>query len=95
MVHAEETGFSNPRGRDEKWKERLEELQWPTKKLPEIAGGIGTTLSALTRRYLFVSLFKTCAESLASENASRLEAMQRAKKISVIYWMTLIIAFID
>jgi F-type H+-transporting ATPase subunit gamma len=30
--------------------------------------------------YLFVSLFKACAESLASENASRLDAMQRAEK---------------
>jgi len=30
--------------------------------------------------YLFVSLFRACAESLASENASRLEAMQRADK---------------
>ncbi|HLP59113.1 MAG TPA: F0F1 ATP synthase subunit gamma, partial [Candidatus Deferrimicrobium sp.] len=30
--------------------------------------------------YLFVSLFRTCAESLASENASRLAAMQRADK---------------
>ena len=28
----------------------------------------------------FVSLFKACAESLASENASRLAAMQRAEK---------------
>ena len=32
------------------------------------------------REYLFVSLFKACAESLASENASRLAAMQRAEK---------------
>ena len=29
-------------------------------------------------QYLFVSLFRACAESLASENASRLAAMQRA-----------------
>ena len=32
------------------------------------------------REYLFVSLFRACAESLASENASRLAAMQRADK---------------
>ncbi len=38
------------------------------------------TLWALVREYLFVSLFKACAESLASENASRLAAMQRAEK---------------
>jgi F-type H+-transporting ATPase subunit gamma len=29
---------------------------------------------------LFVLLFQACAESLASENASRLAAMQRAEK---------------
>ncbi len=65
---------------DEKWKQSLEKLQWPTKKTPEVAGDIQQTVSALIREYLFVSLFKACAESLASENASRLEAMQRAEK---------------
>ena len=39
-----------------------------------------STLRALVREYLFVSLFRACAESLASENASRLGAMQRAEK---------------
>ena len=29
---------------------------------------------------LFISLFRACAESLASENASRLVAMERADK---------------
>jgi F-type H+-transporting ATPase subunit gamma len=37
-------------------------------------------LKALLREYLFVSLFKACALSLAAENASRLAAMQRAEK---------------
>jgi F-type H+-transporting ATPase subunit gamma len=37
-------------------------------------------LRALIREYLFISLFRACAESLASENASRLAAMQRADK---------------
>lgn len=43
-------------------------------------GGGTTTLRTLIREYLFVSLFRACAESLASENASRLTAMQRADK---------------
>jgi F-type H+-transporting ATPase subunit gamma len=43
-------------------------------------GGGTATLRALVREYLFVSLFRACAESLASENASRLAAMQRADK---------------
>jgi F-type H+-transporting ATPase subunit gamma len=37
-------------------------------------------LRALIREHLFVSLFRACAESLASENASRLDAMQRADR---------------
>ena len=43
-------------------------------------GGNTVTLRALIREYLFISLFRACAESLASENASRLAAMQRADK---------------
>jgi F-type H+-transporting ATPase subunit gamma len=38
------------------------------------------TLRAFVREYLFVSLFRACAESLSSENASRLAAMERAEK---------------
>ena len=47
---------------------------------PEILGGSTGTLRALIREYLFISLFRACAESLASENTSRLAAMQRADK---------------
>ena len=65
---------------DENWRRKLVDLRWPTKNLPEVLGSGITTLRALIRGYLFVSLFKACAESLASENASRLAAMQRADK---------------
>lgn len=65
---------------DEKWREEFIDLEWPTENLPEVLGNREKTLSALIREYLFVSLFKACAESLASENASRLAAMQRAEK---------------
>lgn len=64
---------------DEVWRVEISALQWPTKNLSEVMGGI-TTLRAFIREYLFVSLFRACAESLASENASRLAAMQRADK---------------
>jgi F-type H+-transporting ATPase subunit gamma len=43
-------------------------------------GDRDATLGSLISEYLFVSLFTACAESLASENASRLAAMQRAEK---------------
>ncbi len=62
------------------WKDTLERIPWPTQKIPQVAGGMKSTLDALVREYLFTSLFKACAESLASENASRLEAMTRAEK---------------
>jgi F-type H+-transporting ATPase subunit gamma len=65
---------------DETWHKQLAELPWPTGNLPEDIGGGTSTLRALIREYLFVSIFRACAESLASENASRLAAMQRADK---------------
>jgi len=65
---------------DENWGRKLAEHPWPTGNLPEVMGGSPTTLRALISEYLFVSLFRACAESLASENASRLAAMQRADK---------------
>jgi len=63
---------------DERWCRQLVERPWPTANLPEVMGERAATLRALIREYLFVSLFRACAESLASENASRLAAMQRA-----------------
>jgi len=65
---------------DTSWHRELAERDWPTKYLPEVFGDDITTLRALIREYLFVSLFRACAESLASENTSRLAAMQRADK---------------
>jgi len=65
---------------DEVWRRELSTLRWPTKNLPEVMNDSESTLQALVREYLFVSLFRACAESLASENASRLTAMQRAEK---------------
>jgi F-type H+-transporting ATPase subunit gamma len=65
---------------DEVWQRGLTAMAWPTKNLPEVMNGGAATLLAFVREYLFVSLFRACAESLASENASRLAAMQRAEK---------------
>lgn len=65
---------------DSLWRRDLAAIRWPTNNLPEVMNGGEQTLLALVREYLFVSLFRACAESLASENASRLAAMQRAEK---------------
>jgi len=65
---------------DDTWRRTLADRAWPTKRVPEVMGGDTATVRAFIREYLFVSLFRACAESLASENASRLAAMQRADK---------------
>ena len=65
---------------DAEWQQGLAQVRWPTGNLPEILCGGTATLRALIHEYLFISLFRACAESLASENASRLAVMQRADK---------------
>lgn len=65
---------------DAAWRGSLAGHAWPSVNLPEVLGRGTDTLRALIREYLFVSLFRACAESLASENAARLAAMQRAEK---------------
>jgi F-type H+-transporting ATPase subunit gamma len=65
---------------DEAWRKSLAAVPWPGKALPEVMDDGSTTLRALIREYLFISLFRACAESLASENASRLAAMERADR---------------
>ncbi|MDR0361626.1 MAG: F0F1 ATP synthase subunit gamma [Planctomycetota bacterium] len=62
------------------WLREIAASRWLSKNLPEIAVDTVDTARAFIREYLFVSLFQACAESLASENASRLAAMQRADK---------------
>jgi F-type H+-transporting ATPase subunit gamma len=65
---------------DALWQKDIAKIRWPTRSLPELFGPEEATLRAFISEYLFISLFKACAESLASENASRLAAMQRAEK---------------
>jgi F-type H+-transporting ATPase subunit gamma len=65
---------------DATWQQSLVKISWPTKTLPEAMCSDTVTLRGLIREYLFISLFLACVESLASENASRLAAMERADK---------------
>jgi len=65
---------------DESWRLNLMKTPWPTKKIPEVIRPGPDALLALVREYIFVLLFRCCAESLACENACRLAAMQRAEK---------------
>jgi len=65
---------------DAQWRQGLVNIHWPTGNRPEVMGTTKAITRALIREYLFISLFRACAESLASENASRLAAMERADK---------------
>lgn len=65
---------------DEEWRRSLACRRAPTGTLPDVLGDKQPTLRALIREYLFVSIFRACADSLASENSSRLAAMERADR---------------
>jgi len=65
---------------DSQWLRELAQWKWPTKMIPQVMPIEAETLAAVFREYLFVSLFRACAESLASESASRLAAMQAAER---------------
>ena len=64
---------------DALWQKDLIALRWPGKVLPQVLGSTATALEALIGEHLFILMFQACAQSLASENASRLAAMQRAE----------------
>lgn len=61
------------------WLDRLTTRKWPTNNIPTFTMDPEELFTALLRQYLFVSLFRAVAESLAAEYASRLSAMQRAE----------------
>ncbi|MDH3598049.1 MAG: F0F1 ATP synthase subunit gamma [Candidatus Tectomicrobia bacterium] len=59
---------------------RLVAQAWPSRSLPAFTMDQEPLLSSLLRQHLFVSLYRAFAESLASENASRLASMQAAER---------------
>ncbi len=65
---------------DEPWLGRVAEREWPTRALPLYTIGREGLFSALIRQYVFISLFRALAESMASENAARLASMQGAER---------------
>ncbi|MGB7842935.1 MAG: F0F1 ATP synthase subunit gamma [Salinimicrobium sp.] len=64
---------------DREWQQEFSEINWPNNNLPEVLGDLSTILSNFIKEYIFVSIYKASAESLASESAARLAAMQRAE----------------
>ncbi len=62
------------------WLRQLKQKSWNSRSLPTLTMNPHKLASALFRQYFFVSLYRACAESLKSENTSRLAAMQMAEK---------------
>jgi len=65
---------------DQEWLLNLKEQSWPSRVLPCFTMDWDALFSSLIHEYLFISLFRAFAESLASENASRLASMQGAER---------------
>jgi F-type H+-transporting ATPase subunit gamma len=65
---------------DDRWLHALHEREWPTNQVPVFTMDRDRLFSSLVHEYLFVSLYRVFAESLASENASRLASMQGAER---------------
>jgi len=65
---------------DQEWLLNLKTQSWPSRALPYFTMDWDALFSSLIHEYLFISLFRAFAESLASENASRLASMQGAER---------------
>jgi F-type H+-transporting ATPase subunit gamma len=65
---------------DLEWVRRLKARQWPSKVIPTFTMDKTQLFQSLIREYLFASLFRALAQSMASENASRLAAMEVADR---------------
>jgi F-type H+-transporting ATPase subunit gamma len=59
---------------------RAAEQRWSSRSLPTYSMEPEPLFAALLRQYLFVVVFRACAQSLAAENASRLAAMEAAER---------------
>lgn len=52
---------------------------WPSRRLPMFRMDTGALLEWLLREHIFVAVYRSLAESLASEHAARLASMQNAE----------------
>jgi len=65
---------------DAGWFAGLAKREWQTHCLPTYSMDTQMLFSSLVREHLFFSLYRAFAESLASENSSRLTSMQAAER---------------
>lgn len=64
---------------DARWLERHRWETWESSSLPMFTMDPDRLLSSLIREYLFITVFRAFVDSMASENAARLAAMQGAQ----------------
>ena len=62
------------------WLKSLATHRWVTPALPMTGGNWRELYSQFVRQYLFVTLYRALAESLMTEQAARLRAMQTAER---------------
>lgn len=62
------------------WLRELKQTPWPSRVLPTFTAEPDQLFALLIRQHLFVTLYRAGAESLVSEDASRLAAMQSAER---------------
>ncbi len=65
---------------DLSWLAATSEAAWPSLRLPVLFMEWPEYFRRLNRQYFFVTLYRAVAESLASEHAARLAAMQAAEQ---------------
>jgi F-type H+-transporting ATPase subunit gamma len=65
---------------DPGWAGSFTQKKWPSHILPVYTMDRRQLFSALVSEYIFVSLFRALAESMAGENAARLSSMQAAER---------------
>ena len=64
---------------DAQWLKELASRKWPSSSFPLYTLSREQLLNAFIRQYFYISLYRAFIESMASENASRLTAMQKAE----------------
>jgi F-type H+-transporting ATPase subunit gamma len=64
---------------DLEWLRSLAQERWPSRSLPTYTMEWDDLFAALIRQYMFIALYRACAESLAAENAARVVSMQNAE----------------
>jgi len=62
------------------WLKKLKDKPWPSHCLPTYTMNEEEFFYDLTQEFLFISMYRSFVESLASENASRLSSMQTAEE---------------